>query len=124
MRFHQRLQRSLQGENSGYRAGEIPGVVSVREDVLCENLLPLVGWAQDDIHVGGPAGGPLGPLLFCLAIHPVLTEVAKQVVAEFPDLTVEGVFKLVIFYQDDGYVVAKHAVLIRLGEVLAPHPPG
>jgi hypothetical protein len=76
MRFHQRLQRSLQGENSGYCAGEIPGVASVREDVLCENLSPLVGWAQDHIRVGGPAGGPLGPLLFFLVIHPVLTEVA------------------------------------------------
>jgi hypothetical protein len=28
-------------------------------------------------------GDPLGPLLFCLAIHRVLTEVANQVVAEF-----------------------------------------
>jgi hypothetical protein len=36
-------------------------------------------------------------------------------------LTVEGVFKLFIFYLDDGYVIAKHAVLIRLGELLAPH---
>jgi hypothetical protein len=60
-------------------------------------------------------------LLFCLVIHHVLTEVAKQVVAEFPDLTVEGVFKLFIFYLDDGYVISKHAVLIRLGELLAPH---
>jgi hypothetical protein len=60
-------------------------------------------------------------LLFCLVIHPVLTEVGKQVVAEFPDLTVEGVFKLFIFYLDDGYVVAKHAVLIHLGELVASH---
>jgi hypothetical protein len=66
---------------------------------------------------GVQQGEPLGPLLFCLVIHPVLTEVAKQVVAEFPDLTVEGVFKLFIFYLDDGYVIAKHAVLIRLGEL-------
>jgi hypothetical protein len=66
-------------------------------------------------------GGPLGPLLFCLVIHPVLTEVAKQVVADFPDLTVEGAFKLFIFYLDDGYVFSKHAVLNRLGELLAPH---
>jgi hypothetical protein len=64
-------------------------------------------------------GDPLGPLLFCLVIQPVLTEVAKQAVAEFPDLSVEGVFKLFIFYLDDGYVIAKHAVLIRLGELLA-----
>jgi hypothetical protein len=68
-----------------------------------------VGWAQDDVHVEGRAGGPLGPLLFCLVIHPVLTEVTKQVVAEFPGLTVQGVFKLVILYLDDGYVVSKHA---------------
>jgi hypothetical protein len=60
-------------------------------------------------------------LLFCLVVHPALTEVAKQVVAEFPDLTLEGVFKLFNFYLDDGYVVAKHAVLIRLGKLLAPH---
>jgi hypothetical protein len=66
-------------------------------------------------------GDPLGPLLFCLVIHPVLTEVAKQVVAEFPDLTMEGVFKPSILYLDDGYVIAKQAVLIRLGELLAPH---
>jgi hypothetical protein len=66
-------------------------------------------------------GNPLGPLLFCLVIHLVLTEVAKQVVAEFPDLNVEGVFTLFIFYLDDGYVVSKHAVLTRLGELLAPH---
>jgi hypothetical protein len=33
---------------------------------------------------------------------------------------VEGVFKLFIFYLDDGYVLAKHAVLLRLGELLAP----
>jgi hypothetical protein len=70
---------------------------------------------------GFQQGYPLGPLLFFLVIHPVLTEVAKQVVADFPDLDVEGVFKLFIFYLDDGYVVAKHAVLIRLGELLAPH---
>jgi hypothetical protein len=70
---------------------------------------------------GVQKGDTLGPLLFCLAIHLVLTEVAKQVVAEFPDLTVEGVFKLCFFYLDDGYVIAKHAVLIRLGELLAPH---
>jgi hypothetical protein len=66
-------------------------------------------------------GDLLGPLLFCLVIHLVLTEVAKQVVAEFPELTVEGVFKLFIFYLDDGYVVAKHEVLIRLGELLVQH---
>jgi hypothetical protein len=66
-------------------------------------------------------GYPLGPFLFCLVIHPVLTEVAKQVVAEFPDLTEEGVFRLFIFYLDDDYVVAKHAVLIRLGELTEPH---
>jgi hypothetical protein len=66
-------------------------------------------------------GDPLGPLLLCLVIHPVQTEVAKQVMPDFPDLTVEGVFKLFIFYLDDGYVVAKHAVLIRLGELLTPH---
>jgi hypothetical protein len=70
---------------------------------------------------GVQQGDPLGPLVFCLVIHPVQTEVAKQVVAEFPDLTVEGVFKLSIFYLDDGYVVAKHAVLIGPGELLAPH---
>jgi Reverse transcriptase (RNA-dependent DNA polymerase) len=66
-------------------------------------------------------GDHLGPLLFSLVIHPVLTEVAKKVVAEFPDLTVEGVFKHFMFYLDDGYVIAKHLVLIRLGELLAPH---
>jgi hypothetical protein len=71
--------------------------------------------------VGVQQGDPLGPLLFYLVIHLVLTEAAKQVVAEFPDLTVEGIFKLFIFHLDDGYVVAKHAVLIRLGELLAPH---
>jgi hypothetical protein len=60
-------------------------------------------------------------LLFRLVIHPVLTEVANQVVAEFRFLTLEGVFKLFIFYLDDGYVIAKHGVLIRLGELLAPH---
>jgi hypothetical protein len=70
---------------------------------------------------GVQQGDPLGPLLFCLVIHPVVTEVANQVVAEFPDLTAEGVINLFIFYLDDGYVVAKHAVLIRLGELLAPH---
>jgi hypothetical protein len=70
---------------------------------------------------GVQQGDPLGPLLFCLVIHRVLTEVAKQVVAEFPDLTVEGIFKLFIFYLDDGYVVAKHEVLIRLGELVALH---
>jgi hypothetical protein len=43
------------------------------------------------------------------------------VVAGFPDLTVEGVFKRFIFCLDDGYVIAKYAVLIRLGELLAPH---
>jgi hypothetical protein len=43
------------------------------------------------------------------------------VVAAFPDLTLEGVFKLFNFYLDDGYVVGNHAVLIRLGELLAPH---
>jgi hypothetical protein len=67
--------------------------------------------------VGGPAGGPART--FALSFT-VLTEVAKQVEAEFPDLTLEGVFKLFIFYLGDGYVVAKHAVLIRLGELLAP----
>jgi hypothetical protein len=60
-------------------------------------------------------------LLFCLVIHPVLTQVAKQAVTEFPDLTVEGEFKIFIFYLDHGYVVAKKAVLIRLGELVAPH---
>jgi hypothetical protein len=70
---------------------------------------------------GVQKGDTLGPLLFCLVIHLVLTEVAKKVVAEFPDLTVQGVFKLCIFYLDDGYVISKHAVLIRLGELLAPH---
>jgi hypothetical protein len=70
---------------------------------------------------GVQQGDPLGPLLFFLVIYPVLTEVAKQVVAEFPDLAVEGVFKLFIFYLDGGYVIAKHAALIRLGELLAPH---
>jgi hypothetical protein len=65
-------------------------------------------------------GDALGPLLFCLVIHPVLPVVARQVVAEFSDLT-EGVFKLFIFTLDDGYVIAKHAILIRLGELLAPH---
>jgi Reverse transcriptase (RNA-dependent DNA polymerase) len=64
-------------------------------------------------------GDHLGPLLFSLFIHPVLTEVAKKVVAEFPDLTVEGIFKPFMFYLDNGYVIAKHAVLIRLGELLA-----
>jgi Reverse transcriptase (RNA-dependent DNA polymerase) len=49
---------------------------------------------------GVQQGDPLGPLLFCLVIHPVLTEVAKHVVVEFPDLTVEGVFNLFIFYLD------------------------
>jgi hypothetical protein len=34
---------------------------------------------------------------------------------------VEDVFKLFIVYLDDGYVVSKHAVLIHLGELLAPH---
>jgi hypothetical protein len=63
----------------------------------------------------------LGPLLLCLVIHLALNEVAKQVVAEFPDLTVEGIFKLFICYLDDGYVIAEHAVLIRLGELLPPH---
>jgi Reverse transcriptase (RNA-dependent DNA polymerase) len=70
---------------------------------------------------GVQQGDPLGPLLFFLVIHPVLTEVAKQVVTEFPDLTVEGVFKLLIIYLDHGYVVAKHAVLICLGELIEPH---
>jgi hypothetical protein len=65
-------------------------------------------------------GDPLGSSLFCLAIHPVLTEIAKHVVAEFPDLT-EGVLKLFIFSLDDGYVVAKHGALIHLCELLAPH---
>jgi hypothetical protein len=65
-------------------------------------------------------GDPLGLLLFCLVIHPVLTVVAKQVVADFPDLT-EGVFELFTFYLDDGYVVAMHVVLICLGELVAPH---
>jgi hypothetical protein len=69
---------------------------------------------------GFQQGDPLGPSLFCLVMHPVLTEVAKQVVAEFPDLTVEGVFKIFIVYLDDGYVVSKHTVLIRLGELLKP----
>jgi hypothetical protein len=70
---------------------------------------------------GVQQGDPLGSLLFCLVIHPVVTDVANQVVTEFPDLTAEGVINLFIFYLDDGYVVAKHAVLIRLGELLAPH---
>jgi hypothetical protein len=52
---------------------------------------------------GVQQGDPLGPLLFCLVIHPVLTEVAKHVVAELPDLTVEGVFKVFIFYLEEGY---------------------
>jgi hypothetical protein len=43
------------------------------------------------------------------------------VVADFPDLSVVGVFTPFIFYQDAGYVAAKHAVLIRLGELLASH---
>jgi hypothetical protein len=60
-------------------------------------------------------------LPFGLVIQPVLTEVAKQMVAEFPDRTVEGVFELFTFYLDDGYVVSMHAVLICLGELLAPH---
>jgi hypothetical protein len=55
--FTNALKRSLQAENSGYCAGEIPGVVSVREDVLCENLSRLVRWAQDDVRVGDLAGG-------------------------------------------------------------------
>jgi hypothetical protein len=80
-----------------------------------------VGWAQDDVRVGVQQEDPLGLLLFCLVIDPVLTEVAKQVVTEFRDLTWEGVFKLFIFYLDDDYVTAKLAVLIRLGELLAPH---
>jgi hypothetical protein len=42
-------------------------------------------------------------------------------VAEFSDLTVDDVYKLFIFYLDDGYVAAKHEVLIRLGELLAQH---
>jgi hypothetical protein len=33
-------------------------LLSVREDVLCESLSPLVGWAQDDVRMGGPAGEP------------------------------------------------------------------
>jgi hypothetical protein len=65
-------------------------------------------------------GDSLGRFLFCLVIHPLLTEVAKKVVAEFPDLTMEGVFKLFIFYLDDGYVVAKNVVFLRLGELIAP----
>jgi hypothetical protein len=65
-------------------------------------------------------GDSLGHFLFFLVIHPFLTEVAKKVVAEFPDLTMEGVFKLFIFYLDDGYVVAKNLVLLRLGELIAP----
>jgi hypothetical protein len=43
------------------------------------------------------------------------------VVADFPDITVKGFFKLFIFYLDDDYVVGKHTVLIRLGELLAHH---
>jgi hypothetical protein len=46
-------------------------------------------------------------LLLCLVVHHVLIEVAKQVVAEFPDLTVEGVFKLFLFYLDEGYIIMR-----------------
>jgi hypothetical protein len=52
---------------------------------------------------GVQQGDPPGTLLFCLVIHPVLTEVAKHTVAELPDLTVEGVFKVFIFYLEEGY---------------------
>jgi hypothetical protein len=63
---------------------------------------------------GVQQGDPIGPLLFCLVIHPVLTEVAKQMVAEFPDLTVEGVFKLFIFYLDDGYCYKQNTGIFKI----------
>jgi hypothetical protein len=90
---------------------------------MCYAETPLLWW--DGYRMmsawGFQQGEPLGPLRFGLVMHPVLAEVAKQVVAEFPDLTVEGVFELFTFYLDDGYVVAMHAALICLGELLAPH---
>jgi hypothetical protein len=73
------------------------------------------------ISAWGVQRDPLGPLLFCLVTHPILTEVAKQVVAEFPELAVEGVYYPFIFYLDDGYVTAKLDILLRLGELLGPH---
>jgi hypothetical protein len=63
---------------------------------------------------GVQQGDPIGPLLFCLVMHPVLTEVAKQMVVEFPDLTVEGVFKLFNFYLDDGYCYKQYTRVVKI----------
>jgi hypothetical protein len=86
--------------------------------VLGENLSPLVGWTQDDVRLGGSAGAS-ARTINRLPRHSPCPDSGRK--WEFSDLTVEGVFKLFIFYLDDGYVVAKHEVLIRLGELLAPN---
>jgi hypothetical protein len=60
---------------------------------------------------------PLGPLLFCLVIQLVRTAVTKQAVVELPNSTLEGVYRLFVFYMKNGFVVTKHIVLLHLGGV-------
>lgn len=70
---------------------------------------------------GVQQGDPIGPLLYCVVVHPILCAVARQIVAEFPDLDKADVFKLFVCYLDDGYIVACHDALLRVGELLAEH---
>lgn len=58
--------------------------------------------------LGAQQGDPLGPLLFALALQPILTRLQEHLEDKFPHGT-----NMLCFYLDDGLIIGKHTVLVE-----------
>ena len=58
-------------------------------------------------------GDPLGPLLFCLAMNPILRETKK--ISEIDPINRSN---LVLFYLDDGFIIGNHHTIAKVIKLL------